>query len=288
MLTVLREAFAGWQRHRTAHLAAALSFYLAFSLAPLLGIAIAIGGLVLGQRAATQDVLGPLGDYIGPSGARFLGRLVTGLNQPSPNIITATIGTAALFAGASAAFATLNDTLNIVFDAPRRHGGIWQLVQVRAVAFIIALAVGLLLLAAQIINAALAANAGLVQQGAHPHALTPFGAVTGSALSLGLMTALFAALFYYVPDARVPGRYALVGGFVTALLFMLGQGLLSLYIRHSAFSSIHGAAAAALIIMTWLYYSSQVVFFGAEFTRAYAQARTQESLPLTNDEAAAG
>jgi len=288
VLTVLREAFAGWQRHRTAHLAAALSFYLAFSLAPLLGIAVAIGGLVLGPRAATQEILGPLTDYVGPSGARFLSRLVLGLSQPSHNVITATIGTIVLFVGASAAFATLSDTLNIVLDSPRRTGGIWQLVQVRAMAFVIALAVGLLLLAAQIVNAAFAVNAGLVQQGAQPHALGPVGAASSAVFTLELMTALFAALFYYVPDARVSGREALVGGFVTALLFMLGQWVLSLYIRHSAFSSIHGAAAAALIIMTWLYYSSQVVFFGAEFTRAYAQARAQVSLPVAKDEPATG
>lgn len=280
MLTVLREAYAGWQRHHTAHLAAALSFYLAFSLAPLLVIAIAIAGLVLGQRAATQDVLGPLTDYLGPSGARFLSRLVTGLSQPTHNVVAGGIGVAALFVGASGAFAMLHDTLNIVFDSPRRESGVWQLVRVRSVSFIMVLIIGLLLLATQIVNAALAANAGLVQQGAHPHAPSEPVQIVGFLASLALMTGLFAALFRYVPDVSVSWRDALVGGALTGLLFMLGQWGLSIYIHHSAFSSIHGAAAAALIIMTWLYYSSQVVFFGAEFTRAFAFGRRQEALPL--------
>lgn len=182
----------------------------------------------------------------------------------------------------------LHDTLNIVFDSPRRPTHVWQLVQVRAVSFVMVLAIGLLLLATQVFNAALAANAGLVQQGAHTHVRSPVVESLGFVASLALMTGLFALLFRYVPDTPVVWRDALVGGLLTAVLFLLGQWLLSGYIRHSAFSSIHGAAAAALIIMTWLYYSSQAVFFGAEFTRAYAFSRRQEILPLGEDEATAG
>jgi len=286
VLSVLREAYAGWQRHHTAHLAAALSFYLAFSLAPLLVIAIAIAGVVLGQRAATQDVLGPLTDYVGPSAARFLTRLVAGLSQPTHNVVAGGIGLVALLVGASGAFAMLHDTLNIVFDSPRRPAGVWQLVQVRSFSFVMVLAIGLLLLTTQIVNAALAANAGLVQQGAHAHAPSLPVQLLGFAASLALMTGLFAALFRFVPDVLVGWRDALVGGGLTAVLFLLGQWGLSVYIHHSAFNSIHGAAAAALIIMTWLYYSSQCVFFGAEFTRAYSFAHKHEALPLEQTEPA--
>lgn len=288
MLTVLREAYAGWQRHHTAHLAAALSFYLAFSLAPLLVIAIAIAGLVLGQRAATQDVLGPLTDYVGRSGARFVTNLVAGLSQPTHNIAAAGIGVVALLVGASAAFAMLHDAMNIIFDSPQRPASVWQLVRVRAVSFVMVLVIGLLLLATQFFNAALAANAVLAQQGAQPYVRGPFEQFVGIALSFVLMTGLFAALFRFVHDARIALQDAIVGGALTAGLFLLGQWLLSLYIRHSAFSSIHGAAAAALIIMTWLYYSSQAVFLGAEFTRAYASSRRQEELPLGEGGEAAG
>jgi membrane protein len=283
VLTVLREAYAGWQRHHTGHLAAALSFYLAFSLAPLLVIAIAIAGLVLGQNAATQSVLGPLTDYIGPSGARFLIHLVAGLSKPTDNVVAATIAVTALLVGASGAFAMLHDTLNIVFESSQRPTGIWQLVRVRTAAFTMVLAIGLLLLAAQLFNAALAANAGLVPQGAHPQVRTPLADFIGFLASLAMMTALFAALFRYVPDERTAWRDALVGGLFTSALFLFGQWLLSVYIRHSAFSSIHAAAGAALIIMTWLYYSSQCVFWGAEFTRAFAVNGRQEALPLGED-----
>jgi membrane protein len=287
LLTVLRDTYAGWQRHHTAHLAAALSFYLAFSLAPLLVITIAIAGLVLGQRAATQDVLGPLSGFVGPSAARFVTRLVAGLGQPAHNVLAASIGVAALLVGASAAFAMLHDAMNIIFDSPQRPAGVWQVVRVRAVAFVMVLAIGMLLLATQVFNAALAANAALAQNGAHPYVRGPVEEFAGFLVSFVLMTGLCAALFRFVHDARIAWRDALVGGALTALLFLLGQWLLSLYIHHSAFSSIHGAAAAALIIMTWLYYSSQAVFFGAEFTRAYAFNRRQGALPLDEPDALA-
>lgn len=273
MLTVLREAYEGSQRHHTPHLAAALSFYLAFSLAPLLVIAIALAGLVLGPRAATTDILGPLHDFFGPSGARFLTNLVTGLSKPASNILAAAVGVAALIFGASGAFTQLHDALNIVFDASQRPANFWRLIQVRTVSFGMVVLIGLLLLVVQILNAALAASVGLKAQAGIAHTQSASVNTVEALASLLLVSVLFAALFHFVPEVEIAWRDALVGGLLTGLLFMLGQVLLSIYVSHSAFSSIHGAAAAALIIMTWLYYSSQVVFFGAEFTRAYAAAR---------------
>ena len=165
----------------------------------------------------------------------------------------------------------LHDTLYFVFDAPGRAAGAWQLVRVRAFAFAMVLAIGVLLLVTQIFQAALATNAAFAQPGTPAHAANPWWTVAGYGASFVLMTALFAALFHYVPDVEVKGRDAFVGGLVTAFLFLVGQWLLSVYLRHSAFSSIHGAAAAALII----------------FTRAYAFRRTQAALPLGEGEPSA-
>lgn len=274
-LTVLREAWEGWNRHHTPHLAAALSFYLAFSLAPLLVIAIAITGLVIGPKLAAQDVLGPLAAFIGTSGARFLGNLVNGLSRPAPNIVAASLGIAALIFGASGAFTQLQDALNIVFDAQARSANVWRIFQVRFLGFFMALVIGMLVLALQLLNAFLSAFArgtpdviriGLVE-------------TAGVLLSLLVISGVFTLLFRYVPDARVAWRDALVGGLCTGLLFLLGQWGVSVYVGYSALGSIHGAAAAALIILTWLYYSSAVVFFGAELTRAYALHRSQRDLP---------
>jgi len=248
---------------------------LALSLAPLLVIAIAITGLIIGPRLATQDVLGPLNAFIGTSGARFLGNLVSGLTRPAPNLVAASVGVTALILGASGAFIQLQDALNIVFDAKTRPANVWRIFQVRFLGFLMALIIGMLVLGLQLLNAFVAAFAA----GPPDPVRSGVFAVAGAVGSLVIIGALFALLFRYVPDTRIAWRNALVGGLLTAFLFLLGQWALSMYVGHSALRSIHGAAAAGLIILTWLYYSSSVVFFGAEVTRAYALHRRQSDLP---------
>jgi len=248
---------------------------LALSLAPLLVISIAITGLVIGPRLATQDVLGPLNAFIGTSGARFLGNLVSGLTRPAPNLVAASVGVTALILGASGAFIQLQDALNIVFDAKTRPANVWRIFQVRFLGFLMALIIGMLVLGLQLLNAFVTAFAA----GPPDPVRSGVFAVAGAVGSLVIIGALFALLFRYVPDTRIAWRNALVGGLLTAFLFLLGQWALSMYVGHSALRSIHGAAAAGLIILTWLYYSSSVVFFGAEVTRAYALHRRQSDLP---------
>jgi membrane protein len=273
-LRILSEAYAGWNRHHTPHLAAALSFYLAFSLAPLLVIAIAIASLVIGRQHAAQDVLGPLSTFVGSSGARFLTNLVNGLSRPAPNIVAASVGIAALVLGASGAFTQLQDALNIVFDTHGRPATVWRIFQIRFLSFFMALLIALVLIGVQLFNALLAGYARIFGQ--TEHGSGGWLEAAGIATSFVVIGLLFSALFRYVPDERVPWRDALPGGFFTSALFVIGQVALSLYVGHTVLSSIHGAAAAGLIILTWLYYSSSVVFFGAEFTRAYANSRQQE------------
>ncbi|HXM19625.1 MAG TPA: YihY/virulence factor BrkB family protein [Candidatus Tumulicola sp.] len=270
---LLREAYAGWQRHNTAHLAAALAFYLAFSLAPLLVIAIAAAGLVIGPKAATQDVLGPVRDFLGTSGARFVTSLIANVNAPAPNIVAAAIGTIALIFGASGAFMQLYAALNIIFDAKRRPSRFSYILRVRLFSFLMVTLIGALLLASQIFDATLATAVK-----AHEPAWGVTRVVVFAA-SFVVITILFGSLFKFIPEASVAWRDALTGGMFTAALFLLGQWLLSMYVRYAAFHAVRGAAAAALIVMTWLYYLALIVFFGAEVTRAYAFGRKQAELP---------
>ena len=269
-IALLREAYAGWQRHNTAHLAAALAFYWAFSLAPLLVIAIAAAGLVLGPKVATEDVLGPVRDLLGTSGARFVTSLIGNVNRPAPNIVAAAIGAIALIFGASGAFIQLHAALNIIFDAKRRPSGFAYMVRVRFFSFLMVTLIGALLLASQIFDATLAAAATQAHQPA-------WGFTRGVIFTAScvVITILFAALFKLIPEVIIAWRDALVGGMFTAALFLLGQWLLSMYVRYAALHAVRGAAAAGLIVMTWLYYLALVVFFGAELTRAYAFGREQ-------------
>jgi membrane protein len=277
ILGIVREAFDGWNRHHTSHLAAALAFYLAFSLAPVLVIAIAIAGLIIGQKHAEQDVLAPLATFVGPSGARFLTNLVNGLSKPATNIVAATIGIVALVFGASGAFTQLQDALNIVFDTHSLRLSVGRIFASRALAFCMVLAIGLLLLALQILGAVLVAHVGGQNGGLMSNAGGQLVVLVAALLAIG---ALFAALFRFVPATPVAWADALPGGLFTGALFVLGQWGVSLLAAHTMLRSIHGAAAAGLIVLSWLFYSATVVLFGAEFTRAYAAHRTQTDLPL--------
>lgn len=273
-IALLREAHAGWQRHHTANLAAALAFYWAFSLAPLLVIAIAAAGLVLGPKAATQDVLGPVRDLLGTSGTRFVTSLIANVNRPAPNIAAAVIGTVALIFGASGAFLQLHAALNIIFEAKRRPSGFAYMMRVRFVSFLMVTLIGALLLASQIANATLATATT-------PTHLPAWGGmrVVIFVASFVVISILFASLFKFIPEASVAWRDALTGGMLTAALFLLGQWLLSMYVHYAAFHAVRGAAAAALVVMSWLYYLALMVFLGAELTRAYAFSRTVVELP---------
>ena len=265
---LLREAYAGWQRHHTANLAAALAFYWAFSLAPLLVIAIAAAGLVLGPKVATQDVLGPVHDFLGTSGTRFVTSLVANVNRPASNIAAAIIGSIALIFGASGAFIQLHAALNIILEAKRRPSGFGYMVRVRFFSFLMVTLIGALLLASQIFDATLATAVTPTHQLAWLSTR-----VVIFVASFVVITILFAALFRFIPERRIAWPDALPGGMFTAALFLLGQWLLSIYVHYAAFHAVRGAAAAALIVMSWLYYLALMVFLGAEFTRAYAFGR---------------
>lgn len=245
----------------------------------MLVIAIAVTGLLIGQKHAAQEVLGPLSTFVGPSGARFLTHLVTELSRPAPNIIAATVGLIALLFGASGAFAQLQDALSVVFDAKTERLGLGRRFVVRFLAFLMVLIIGLLLIAMQIFNAVLVNRTAVIgHSGGSPLASSAVESA-GLIASIAVIGALFAALFHFVPGARLQWRDALAGGLFTAVLFVIGQWGVSVFIGLSALRSIHGVAAAGLIVLTWLYYSAAVVFFGAEFTRAYAHRRPQGELP---------
>jgi len=275
---LLREAYAGWQRHHTANLAAALAFYWAFSLAPLLVIAIAAAGLLLGPKVATQDVLAPVHDFLGTSGTRFVTSLVANVNRPASNIAAATIGTIALIFGASGAFIQLHAALNIILEAKRRPSGFGYMVRVRFFSFLMVTLIGALLLASQIADATLATAATPT----HLPAWLGMRVVIFVG-SFVVITILFAALFRFIPERRIAWPDALPGGMFTAALFLLGQWLLSMYVHYAAFHAVRGAAAAALIVMSWLYYLALMVFLGAEFTRAYAFGRSGSEKPKSTE-----
>jgi membrane protein len=263
-------------------LGAALAFYTVFSLAPLLVITIAIAGLVLGQEAAQGQIFDQLRLLIGATSAEAVQDVVQNANaQPATGVLTTMIGFLALLFGASGVFGQLQTSLNAIWGVEPKPGrGLLGIVHDRILSFGFILVVGFLLLVSLLLTAAIAFS-GEWLGGMFP-AIEMIVQIANSILSLAVITLLFATIFKFMPDAKIAWRDVWIGAFITAALFTVGKLLLGLYLGKSGVGSSYGAAGSLILLLLWVYYSSQIVFFGAEFTRAYANRFGSRIVPADN------
>ncbi|MGP1387752.1 MAG: YihY/virulence factor BrkB family protein [Thainema sp.] len=269
---LLKETFTEWQQDKASRLAAALSYYTAFSLAPLLILAIAIAGAIFGQEAARGELVGQLQGLIGQDGAEFIETAIDNANRPSSNsgLIASLISLVILLFGASGVFTQLQDALNDIWNVtPKPDQGIKLIVQKRVLAFGMILVIGFLLLVSLVLSTAISALTTFMTGWVADFSW--LWQIVNLALSLAVITGLFALIYKYLPDARVRWNDVLTGAFITALLFTIGKFLIGLYLGNSSFSSTYGAAGSLIVILAWVYYSAQILFFGAEFTQVYAR-----------------
>ncbi len=264
-----KETFMQWSAHKSARLAAALAYYTVFSIAPLLIIVIAIAGLVFGHDAASRQVLGQLGGLIGQKGSHQLTSMVAAASKPSSGIIATIIGTIMLVLGASGVVIQLQDALDVVWDVPEKQkGGLWQTIRTRLLSIGMLLALAFLLIVSLVVGAALTAintySSKLLPALAY---LMEFANLLFDVLILGL---LFAVIFKYLPKAPVAWKDVRVGALITAVLFIIGQFAITLYLGKMNSSSPYGDAGALIIILLWVYYSAQLLLLGAEFTNVWA------------------
>ena len=275
-LAMLRAAIAAWSAHRASSMGAALAFYASFSLAPMFVIVIAIAGMVFGEDAARGEVVEELGDMIGPTGAIAVQGLIEGARHVGQGFVASLIALSALLLAATKAFAELKDSLDVIWGSERPTSStILNLMRGRILSFGLILTLGFLLLVSLLISAALAA----LQKywGAWFSDIAWITEGVNSLLSFLIVTSLFAIIYKWLPDASIAWRDVGIGALVTASLFTLGKFLIGLYIGNSATASTFGAAGSLVVILLWVYYSSQIFFFGAEFTRVYAERRGSRS-----------
>ncbi len=267
---LFREAGERCLKHNTSLLSGALAFYALLSLAPALYFVVAIAGAVIGRREARGEVIVLAAQMIGPGGSGF----ITGiLDRNGGGSSLATLaGVASLFFGSTGAFGALQDALNLIWEVPTPEGSIIkQFFVKRMVSFIAVMLVGLLLLVALLIGAIISAAGRSIPQ-ALPATEFLLQAVN-FAVTLALVTFLFAMLYRLLPDSWVAWRDVWTGAAVTALLFSIGKLLIGLYLGHTSSSSPFGAAGSVVVFLLWVYYSAQIFLFGAEFTEVYAVAR---------------
>lgn len=280
ILPILRQTATEWSDDQAPMLGAALAYYTVFSLAPLLLIIIALAGWAFGEDAAQGQVFAQLRQLIGDEGGRAVQDLVSSAGrEPSHGVISAVTGMVALLFGASGVFGQLQSSLNTVWGvAPPPNRGILGIVKARLLSFGFVLGVGFLLL----VSLALSTTITFVAEWVGGVAPGVESLVRGLdlVLSIGVITALFALIFKFLPDARIAWKDVWVGALLTSVLFTIGKFGLALYLGTSSVGSSFGAAGSLIVLLLWVYYSAQILFFGAEFTQVWANRYGSRVAPI--------
>lgn len=275
-LPPLKETYQQWSEHKSARLAAALAYYTIFSLAPLLLIIIAIAGLVFGADAAHGQITNHLQAMIGHKAAGQIDSMVKAAGSHKSGIVATIIGLVMLVLGASGLVLQLQDALNTIWDVQaQRKGGFLVMIRERLLSFSMILGIGFLLIVSLVISSLLSAL------NTYTSSLLPAAAFFLQAANLlfdlAVLALFFAMIFKFLPEAKVRWRDVWVGSALTAALFVLGQFCMTLYFGKMNASSPYGDAGSIIVVLLWVYYSAQLLLFGAEFTRVWSGAHRSGS-----------
>ncbi|MCE9561799.1 MAG: YihY/virulence factor BrkB family protein [Planctomycetes bacterium] len=268
---LIKDAGVKFWDDKGQRLGAALAFYSALSLSPLLLVVVAIAGLAFGEEAARGELVEQLRDTIGQEAAVTVEQLVAKSADSSQGIAAAVVAFAVLLFGASGVFSELQSALNTIWQVPGRksEGGFLSMIRERLLSFSLVAATAFLLLVSLVISAILAGINGTVS-GWLPQ-WTMLAGVLNFVVNLGLLTLLFAMIFKWLPEIDLAWSDVWLGAFLTAILFGVGRYLIGLYLGKAAIGSAYGAAGAFIVLLVWIYYSTQILLFGAELTFVYAE-----------------
>lgn len=269
--SLFKETAEAWNAHNAQRLGASLAYYTIFSIAPLLLIFVSMAGFVFGQQAVRGEIYWQMRAVAGYQGAVFIQNILAGAHMHAKSGIIATaIGFTVLLLGASGVFVELRDALNLIWEVPApQESALHGLIRYRLFSFALVIGSGLL------ITASLAFSIAI--QAIEKYALGYFhipGFVMESAnfaVTFVAITVLFGLVYEFVPERRVPWTDVAVGSLITAVLFAVGKALVALYLGRAGVGSLYGAAGSLVVLLVWVYYSSQIFLFGAEFTHVYSR-----------------
>jgi membrane protein len=275
---LLKDSAIAWDNDNIGQQGAALAFFTVLSLSPLLILVVVLSSFGFGQAAASGHLVSQIRGLIGIEGAQFVQSLITNAYKSGSNLPVAIFSVVMLLVGASAVFISLRDSLNTIWRIQQKPIGIIRaFLQGRFLSFAMILGIGFLLLVSLVLSAALAAMSDYLSK------LLPILAGLVSLLDFIIsfvgITAIFAFMFKFLPAAIMKWKDVWVGAGVTSLLFSIGKLAIGLYLGNGAIGSTFGAASSLVIIMLWAYYSSQIILYGAEFTRLYAMRFGTKILP---------
>jgi membrane protein len=277
---LLKESARGFVNDQGLRLSAALAYYSAFSLAPLLLISLSIAGAVFGDEAVRGMLYDEIHRDIGRSGAEALEDMVAHARDPQQSLIMSLVGLVVLLFGAAGFFGQLQAALNAIWNVPPREGlGVGPFVRSQFLSFTMVLGTGFLLLVSMVISTVLHAVSARV--GKIADIPSPLWAVVGGLISFVLIALLFAAIFKILPDAYIRWRDVWTGAIFTSGLFAVGKSAIAWYLGREVMTSSYGSAGAVIVVLMWLYYSSAILLFGAEFTQVQVRAAGREIVGRT-------
>lgn len=273
VIDVAKSTVKLYMQHDTSTLGAALSYYMVFSIAPVIIIIISLVGAILGPHAVQGEITDQLQDFLGTSGATQLETVIKSVYHPGRSVITAVVATVLLVLGATSVFGQLRTSLNVIWEVkPHAKQPVLKFLINRIFSFGMIICVAFLLLVSLVFHAGLVAFTQLLN--AHfPNLSVGLVSLLDHALSVAGATILFAFIYKYLSDAKLKWSSLWEGALFTAVLFVAGKHLIAIYIGRSGVTTTYGAIGTGVMILAWVYYSSQLVFFGAEFTRALAMHR---------------
>jgi membrane protein len=282
VVNLFTQTIADWSEDRVPRMGAALAYYSVFSIAPLLLLVIAVASHLFGEKAAQGAIVSDLGDTLGTPVAKAIQDMLENARDSGSTSLATVLGIAILFFGASGVFVELQDALNTIWRVQPKPGRAWLTVlRERFFSFTMVVGTGLLLLVSLVISAALAAVGKYLSNAALPGGVALWQGVTWL-VSLAFIALAFALIYKVVPDVKLRWRDVWIGAVLAALLFALGKFALGLYLGWGTTTSAYGAAGSLVVLLLWVYYSAQILLFGAEFTRIWAQKHGSRGVPADN------
>lgn len=282
-LQLIKQSIVAWSDDHAPSMGAALAFYSAFSLAPLLIIVIGVAGAVFGADAARGAVVAQLAGLVGTPAAEAIQAMLKATRDSTTGIVATVIGAGTLLVGATTVLVELQDDLDRIWKVPPRQGGsLWWILRARFLSLGLILGIGFLLLVSLVLTGLLA-GFGTYWGAYFPRAAVLVLQICNYVFSLAVITLLVAMLYKWLPNVPIAWKDVWIGALITALLLSAGQMAIGLYLGQTAMASIYGAAGTMVILLLWLYYSAQVFLLGAEFTRVYANRHAFPAAPRGHD-----
>jgi membrane protein len=278
---LLRQTFSDWSEDKAPQLGAALAFYTALSIAPLLVILLGVAAFFFDERTASDQIMSEMTAMVGKDGAKAIGDMIASADKPTQGTIATVLSVVTLLFGASGVFGQLQSAMNIIWEVEPKPGrGIWGMIRDRFLSFTMVIGMAFLLLVSLVVSAGLAAAGTVFNRLPDSMAWMAEGLHQGA--SLVILTLLFAMMFKYLPDVKIGWRDVMLGAFITAVLFTVGKFSIGMYLGHSAMASSYGVAGSFVVLLVWVYYSAQILFFGAELTQVYANNFGSRIVPSEN------